>query len=188
MAARDAGIFCGISNQQILRFDRHTQRVLCRRACVPSVAHNGQHVPHSFLTSFYDRFIPGDGRAGSRRVCISRSNFEQETRGVWRIFEPRPWFEDVARRHGYEVVRPEELAIPEQIALFAEAGIIVGEHGSGMHSGIFSGRGAAVGCIAFSNPIQFLIGARREHTNVYLNRLTWRADERRFYVTKHVQN
>jgi capsular polysaccharide biosynthesis protein len=170
--------FCGIASQQILRFDRHAQRVLCRHACVPSVAHNGHYVPHSFLTSFYDRFIPGDGRVGSGRVCISRSNFERETRGVWRIFESRLRFEDVARRHGFEVVRPEELAIPEQIALFAGAGIIVGEHGSGMHSAIFSGSGAAIGCVAFSNPIQFLIGARRGHTNVYLNRLTWRTDER----------
>jgi capsular polysaccharide biosynthesis protein len=170
--------FCGVSSQQILRFDRHAQRVLCRRACVPSVAHNGHYVPHSFLTSFYDRFIPGDGRAGSRRICISRSNFERQTRGVWRIFESRLRFEDVARYHGYEIVRSEELAISEQIALFAEAGIIVGEHGSGMHNAIFSGRGTAVGCIAFSNAIQFLIGARRGHTNVYMNRLLWRTDER----------
>jgi hypothetical protein len=170
--------FCGVSSQQILRFDRHAQRVLCRRACVPSVAHNGEYVLHSFLTSFYDRFIPGNGRAGSRRICISRSNLERETRGVWRIFESRRRFEAAARSRGYEIVRPEELAIPEQIALFAEAATIVGEHGSGMHNAIFSGRGAAIGCIAFSNAIQFLVGARREHTNVYMNRLIWSKDER----------
>jgi hypothetical protein len=170
--------FCGVSSQQILRFDRYAQRLLCRRACVPSVAHNGYYVPHSFLTSFYDRFIPPDDGAGSRRICISRSNFERETRGVRRVFESRLRFEGVARRHGYEVVRPEELTIPEQIALFAKAGLIVGEHGSGMHNAIFSGRGTAIGCIAFANYTQFLLGARRGHTNVYLHRLTGRRDER----------
>jgi capsular polysaccharide biosynthesis protein len=172
--------FCGVSSQQILRFDRYAQRLLCRRACVPSFAHNGYYVPHSFLTSFYDRFLPSDGRTGSRRICISRSNFERETRGIRRVFESRLRFEDIARRHGYEIVRPEELAIPQQISLFAGAGIIIGEHGSGMHNAIFSGRGTAVGSIAFSNYAQSSLGARRGHTNVFLRRLTGHRDERGF--------
>lgn len=172
------GFFCGIPASQLLRYERGTEELVFAEACMPSFAHDGEYVLHSFAPRFYDAFLPRQRSVAGRRLCISRRNLEASTRGAWRVFETRALFEEMAVSRGYEIVRPEELSFAEQIPLFANVSHIVGEHGSGMHAALFAPPGTVVGCIGFSNKIQYLIGAERSHTNVYLSRTNNRKDER----------
>ena len=175
---RKQDFFCGIPATQLLRYERGTEELVLAKACLPSFAHNGEYVLHSFMPRFYDRILPRKISNTPRRICISRRNMEAGTRGAWRIFETRALFEEIAASRGYEIICPEELDFAKQIALFASASHIVGEHGSGMHSALFAPTGTIVGCIGFSNAIQFLIGAERGHTNVYLSQTDSHKDER----------
>jgi hypothetical protein len=170
--------FCGIDETQLLRFSRMTDRLVCSHVCVPSFAHTGDYALHSFVRRFYEAFKPAVAPAVRRRLCLSRRNFEASTRGVWRVFETRSAFEALAADRGYDIVYPEDLTFAEQIALFQSAECVIGEHGSGMHGAIFCDAGTSVACFPMSNAVQFQIGALCGHTNIYLNRLSFRTDER----------
>ena len=102
--------FCGVPAGQIRTFSRTADRLICRRICLPSFAHDGDYALHSFMREFYGSFRSLEPPRVKRRICLSRRNFEQSTRGVWRVFENREAFERMAISHGYEVVMPEELS------------------------------------------------------------------------------
>ena len=176
--------FCGIDQSQMLRFPRESDRLVCSHVCVPSFANTGTYALHSFVRRFYDAFKPAVAPPATRKICLSRRNFETSTRGVWRVFELREAFEALATDHGYDIAYPEGLTFAEQITLFQSAECLIGEHGSGMHGVIFSARGTTVACFPMSNAIQFRIGALSGHTNIYLNRFTsWRDDRGVFHYT-----
>ena len=69
----------------------------------------------------------------ARRLFVSRRQWGNNSRTLVNA-------EMVERRleaAGFEAVFPEELPIDEQVRLFAQAGTIVGEYGSGLHNSIF---------------------------------------------------
>lgn len=74
-----------------------------------------------------------------RRLFISRAGIDPS-----RTLENRDEIEAIAAAEGYEIVSPETLAIPEQIAMFASAAQIIGEYGSGLHNSVFSPPGTVV--------------------------------------------
>ena len=69
----------------------------------------------------------------NRRLFVSRRGGEPS-----RTLQNREEIEAIAAAEGYEIVRPEALAVTEQIAMFASAAQIVGEYGSGLHNSVFS--------------------------------------------------
>ncbi|WP_228119122.1 glycosyltransferase family 61 protein [Gluconobacter oxydans] len=76
----------------------------------------------------------------------------------------------MALDRGYEIIHPEKFSLEEQIRIFSEAAAVVGEHGSGMHSTLFSSPGTVVGCLGFWNAVQLHIGYLMGHQNVYVTR------------------
>jgi hypothetical protein len=161
------GFFCGVTEDRLVRYDRAGETLLCRTACLPSVAHSNYHL-HSFMRAFYRRFVvPGSGTA-PRRFCVSRQAFGQTRHSVVRIFREERYFEEVAQRRGFAPVFPETLDFRAQIDLFANAHSIVGQYGSGMHSALFSPPGTLVGQFGMPNPIQSRIAGLCGHRMAYL--------------------
>jgi capsular polysaccharide biosynthesis protein len=69
----------------------------------------------------------------------------------------------LVQERGFEIVCPEELSWPDQIALFARAKILIGESGSALHNAIFCDSNTVVLCIRPANQVQASIaGVRRQ--------------------------
>jgi capsular polysaccharide biosynthesis protein len=86
-----------------------------------------------------DRMVVPDALWANRRIFVSRSAAQGN-----RTLVSRERIEARAAESGYEIVYPERLALPEQIALFRGAGRIIGEYGSGLHGAIHAPPGAAI--------------------------------------------
>ncbi len=76
----------------------------------------------------------------AERIFVSRKAW-----GSSRVIENALELEDICRRRGYTVVRPEEFSLPAQARLFNQARIVVGEDGSGLHNIIFCEPGCHLG-------------------------------------------
>lgn len=143
----------GIAGDRILAYDRERDLVACRRLLVPSAlrfASRASPLMREARRFLLDRADPPPrwrlGRRrewpASRRLLISRSE-NADTRNR-RVLAERAELETRARARGFEVVRPETLSVPEQIALFRSAGTLVGEYGSGLHGSLFAPPGTTV--------------------------------------------
>jgi hypothetical protein len=165
---------CFVRPDNIIQYRPYAERLISDRAVVPSYAYSGEYTLHSFFRRFYRAQLPLIS-GPRRRICVSRSG--PAVAHSNRKFPLRDCFEDMAKDRGYLVVQPETLSISEQIALFADASVVLGEHGSGMHSAVFSDPRTVIACIGFWNAIQLHIGYVCRHRNVYLTRgCIWPSD------------
>jgi capsular polysaccharide biosynthesis protein len=76
--------------------------------------------------------------------------------------------EQIARSQGLRIVKPELLDIAEQIALFSNADLIVGEFGSGMHNALFAPKSCKVFCLNWISDVQSHIANLRGQEIGYL--------------------
>lgn len=83
--------------------------------------------------------LGGSERPRSRRVFISRANHDAK-RGLTN----RAAVEACFARHGYEIVRPEEMSFAEQVRLFSTCTIVAGESGAGLANVAFCDPGTKV--------------------------------------------
>ena len=161
--------FTGFRPENALRYEPAVEFLSCARLCVPSFAHAaGGYFFHSFLRDFYGRFVPHRPASRTRRLCLSRRNFEQQTRGVLKGFAQRLHMEQAAMQRGFEIVCPEELSFDQQVALFAEAGIVLGEYGSALHNTLFSPARTIVGSVRYPNSVQTRIAGLMGQHVLYL--------------------
>jgi hypothetical protein len=164
--------FLGIDPDRIRYYSRHDDVLVCRRACVPSYAHDGMYAPHPLMRVFYERFGNPDVPRTKRRICISRREQEAHAGDTGRIFEARETMERMAIAHGFEIVRPEELSFPEQVKLFRSASCILGEHGSGMHGAVFADPGTVIAVVRSPQRAhQLKIAAAFGHRFICMNRV-----------------
>ncbi len=171
-AVRMVPFFCGIAPSRFRFFSRHDDLLLCRRACLPSYAHGGMYAPHPLMRTFYEQFDHPDTPRPKRRICISRRDQEALAGDSGRVFEARAMMERMAVAQGFELVQPERLSFPEQIALFRSASCILGEHGSGMHGAVFADPGTIVAVVrAPQRNHQLKIAAAFEHRFICMNRI-----------------
>ena len=171
--------FTGFRPENALRYDPGAEFLSCARLCMPSFGHaSGGYFFHSFVRDFYARFVPQRPATRNRRLCLSRRNFEHQTRGVLKGFEQRLHMEQVAVEHGFEIVCPEELSFDQQVALFAEAGIVLGEYGSALHNTLFSPARTIVGSVRYPNSVQTRIAGLMGQDVLYLIPDTEAIDER----------
>ena len=162
-----AYFFCGVQRKNFLLYDRSSEAVHCRNlVCMPTYAHSNYFF-HPYLKEIYTSFVVHKRNSDLARICVSR-RFFTESRSVARSFPQRDYFEDAARRRGYTLIRPESLDIRAQIDVFAEASIIVGEYGSGMHNALFSAANTIVGQFVMPNTIQSRIAGLCGHASVFL--------------------
>jgi capsular polysaccharide biosynthesis protein len=69
---------------------------------------------------------------------------------------------------GFEVVRPEEHSLGEQVSMFSQAEIIVGEAGSALHNALFSSYWTKVVSINYISSVQNSIARLRGHRILYV--------------------
>lgn len=146
----------GIGADRIVAYDRERDRVACRRLLVPTALRfigRASPLMREAARFLLDRVTPrsrpswrlgrsGRARPALRRLLISRSdNADTHNR---RTLTERAELEAGARARGFEIVRPEGLSVPEQVALFRSADVLVGEYGSGLHGSLFAPPGATV--------------------------------------------
>ncbi len=144
----------GIGADRIVAYDRERDLVACRELLVPTAlrfAGRASPLMREARRFLLRRAFPPPrwrlGRRsatppGARRLLISRSDNAGTLNR--RTLAERAALEDRARARGFEIVRPERLSVPEQVALFRSAGTVVGEYGSGLHGSLFAPSGATV--------------------------------------------
>jgi capsular polysaccharide biosynthesis protein len=132
---------CGIADRQLIRYHHWNEILHVERLVMPTGLRQGDRLSPCFAhaTAFWrDRAAlqaaPGSGGA----IFLSRGA------GSQRRLVNRARIEAIAAEHGLAVMRPEDLSLTDQIALFTSADILAGEYGSALHNVIFAGAGAAV--------------------------------------------
>jgi capsular polysaccharide biosynthesis protein len=161
--------FTGFRPENALRYDADTEYLACGTLAVPTFGHgSGSYFFHSFVREFYARFTRPDPEPRTRRICLSRRNFEQQTRGVLKGFTQRVYMEQAARARGFEIICPEELSFDEQVELFSKVGLVAGEFGSGLHNTLFSSARTIVGSVRYPNAVQTRIAGLMGQDCVYL--------------------
>ncbi|NHN84899.1 DUF563 domain-containing protein [Acetobacter musti] len=152
--ARDMMLTMGIREDQLLEHDPDAEVLQCRTLIVPTTLRQAGRCHPMYadavatINEMIDRTraVPD---ASLRRIFVTRG--PQFGRRLYGIVEA----EEIARAHDFTIVRPEELPISEQIALFRGAREIVGPYGSALHSSIFSRPGAKVAAIHAQLPQTF---------------------------------
>jgi capsular polysaccharide biosynthesis protein len=97
---------------------------------------------HPWFGERLGRYAAAAGTRGGRRIFVSRAGLEGA--GSYREMSNGPEIEALAEAEGFELVRPESLSWREQLRTFAEADVIAGEFGSGLHNALFAPSGAKV--------------------------------------------
>ena len=133
----------GIGDHQITTYDVRTETCHVARALVPT-AFRGDGRANTLLAAAARSFKAAvlgtaDGTA-TRRLFVSRRNWGNDSRTLINALE----VEAQLAADGFEIVYPEEMSIPDQVRMFSEARVLVGEYGSGLHNSIFCGPDAMV--------------------------------------------
>ena len=163
------GAAFGISPERVMRYNLHSESVLCRRAVVPTHAHR-DYFFHPFLAEFYRGLVAGAPARPDlpRRMLVSRRRFAETNKRVAHTLAQVEIFEAAAAARGFVAVEPETMDIPSQIALFGQAEAVLGICGSGLHNAVFSPPGTAVGQIGMPNAHQSRIASACGHRLAYL--------------------
>ena len=113
---------------------------------------------------------------GARKIFLSRSGFHQTTSG-WHVRSTADWDEQLDREFsaaGFQVMRPEDLSIRDQIAAIRSADVIAGAAGSALHLSAFARSGTRVLEVGDKRsdgppqPTQQLIDASCGHTTAFV--------------------
>lgn len=179
--ARDWLRLVGIGDAQLLLYDPAADLLACRSLIVPSALRFlGRASPllRAARDFLLERAAPRRRRwlplsrheEAPRRLLVARSE-NPATRNRRRLVE-RAAFEARAASRGFEIVHPEAMSVPDQIALFRSASVICGEYGSGLHASLFSGPGTVVMALRHNAPglgfLQSGIGHVLDHETAYL--------------------
>ncbi len=129
--------------RRIERFShRRDLRMRVGELCVPWVVREPAF--HPSVAHVFDRIAAtalGDGApaAGGRRICILRGEDQDEKRRLTNAAE----LDALLLGRGLEGVSPEKMPFIDQVRLFAETEVAVGQAGSALHGVVFSKPGAA---------------------------------------------
>ena len=142
----------GIADRQVATYDVRTETCHVARALVPT-AFRGDGRANTLLapaarslaaavlgTTAAPGHAGASGTAPTRRLFVSRRNWNNDSRTLTNAAQ----VEAQLAQDGFEIVYPEEMDIPGQVRMFSEAGLLVGEYGSGLHNSIFCGPNATV--------------------------------------------
>lgn len=160
----------GIKNEDLIEYDPENERVLLHQAIWPSLTIFQDHF-HPYFNMIISDILASLSVSGGLkidRVFITRIFFNNALMQDRIMFNEHDIGEIAVKEFGFCPIAPETLDWTEQIRLFANAKIVVGRFGSGMHNTLFSNRGSRVGVIRFSNLVQSGISALRQQHLAYL--------------------
>ncbi len=146
----------GIPEQRILRYDPDHETIVPDELVVPTTLRWGGRCSPlfadgaAFLNERIDRFSPVPA-ATRRKLFLSRPRGTHDGRPLLN----QDAIEAIASAHGFEVVHPERLPLPEQIALIRGARRVVGQYGSALHGTLFGRPGCVVAGLHGQLPATF---------------------------------
>jgi hypothetical protein len=136
----------GIPPENIILFDPSGDLVWVEDLLVPTTFHNGvraaailKEAAELILCLVADHADEAIRTSSHRRVFVSRARGPQT-----RALQNRDQIEEIASAAGLELVYPESLPLLDQVRLFGQASVIVGEYGSALHGSLFSLPGTTV--------------------------------------------
>lgn len=153
-------------NATLEMYDDMAEYVQCEALLTPTMLVSPEHFPHPELATLLDdqRQLSSMETHPATRLFVSRG-----APNPFREMRNHEEIEQIALAEGLNPVKPETRSIPEQIAQFSQAELIVGEFGSAMHNTLFGPAGARVFCLNWINPLQSYIGRlKRQHVGYLL--------------------
>jgi len=155
-----------LPGQEIVFYDPVLESVRVRRALLPHML-NRQYVFHDFLLAGLD----GEALAAPRwgepgKLFVSRRNLKDT--GSYRRMLNHDEIEDIAETIGLQPISPEQLSWSDQISAFANASVVVGEFGSGLHNTLFSPAQTKVMGLNWIVDVQSRIANFKQHDIGYL--------------------
>lgn len=105
-------------------------------------------------------------RVWSRPAYLTRSGLPDNLRKSG----TEPALEAELAQRGFDIVRPEELSLAEQIELFEQAPLIVGTVGSAMHTALFSRSSGALAVLNWGRGFEhcMLVDSVKAHSSYYM--------------------
>jgi hypothetical protein len=136
----------GIPPENVILFSPDGELVWVEELLLPTTFHNGIRASvllkeaAKFLISLVESRADQPAQTNApRRVFVSRARTSQS-----RPLLNRDRIEEIAVAAGLELVYPEALPLLDQVRLFGETSMIVGEYGSALHGSLFSSPGTTV--------------------------------------------
>ncbi len=150
----------GISETQVIEFNWNFEALRVDELFVPE------------FVRLYDHFLPSTvgvwdkikayalANAGlgwgesvtPTKIYVSRGKLHKDQRCLLNRAEVEHYF--ISR--GFVVIHPELFSVPQQVLLFAQAEVVAGEYGSGLHNTVFSSEGTLVLVIQPADVAPFL--------------------------------
>jgi capsular polysaccharide biosynthesis protein len=146
-------------------FDEKTEYVHCERLFMTTLLFSASHSFHPLANELIDEIRTLTNASGR---ATGRSFITRPTAGSVRRLSNQSEIETIAVERGLTLVAPENLSIVDQIKLFAQSGVIVGEYGSGMHNTLFSTSRALVLCLNYMDICQSRISQLRGYRVGYI--------------------
>jgi hypothetical protein len=146
-------------------FDEKMEYVHCERLFMTTLLFSGSHSFHPLTNELIDEIRATTNATGP---ATERSFITRPTAGSVRRLSNQLEIETIAVERGLTLVAPENLSIVDQIKLFAQSGVIVGEYGSGMHNTLFSTSRALVLCLNYMDICQSRISQLRGYRVGYI--------------------
>jgi capsular polysaccharide biosynthesis protein len=162
-----------IEEEQFFYFDPRTQALKISRAIVPSFTRNDAGF-HPYTKDLLERFIQRrygdiDKSSSSRRLIIDRRQWKTTHSVLRKIKNIDYMLEALKDVFAAELIDPSILTIREQIGLFSETNIIIGEYSSALHNSLFAPKGSHVISIGHLNLLQSSICALKEQEISYIS-------------------
>lgn len=189
-SGRTSGLFdrmLSMADAPVGRMTVAVQPVRCDELLVPSS-------PFRVAVSADPRFLAVFDRIGDRverdlygsdlghlprRIYLSRSRLEKRRTTKQRNADNERSAEEWFERNGFDIIHPQLLPLPEQIALCRNAQVIAGCDGSALHMAMFARPGARMLAIdSRAVPNQFLINQARGLDAVHLWAVTHESERR----------
>jgi capsular polysaccharide biosynthesis protein len=160
-----------IASNDIVLFDPWRERVGLRQAILPTRVFQDPAI-HPFANDLIDIFLAGlhipAAVPHAARIFVARDRLPGSAGVHRRCVNERQLLQIAEKEFGFVPVFPEALPWGAQIATFRNAGISVGQAGSGLHNAMFCQPGSRVASIGLMNLVQSEIGALRRQHNAFL--------------------
>jgi capsular polysaccharide biosynthesis protein len=145
----------GIRDEQLVFYDWRSEAVEAEELILPTVM-RFESVASPLLQQaavmLLERTIAGGGLSPANTDDLPERLYIPRAPGAYRALINREEIEERAVAAGFAIVRPAQLPIVEQIALFRNARQVIGEYGSALHNTLFSRPGTVVAALRGSQP------------------------------------
>jgi capsular polysaccharide biosynthesis protein len=136
--------FFGIGPDQCVIYNHWHEIIRCELVLLPTGlrAENRFATCFAAATAWWTGIVRGaapHSPPDAPALFLSRSGAPQA-----RQMANRAEIEAAAGAAGYLCIRPEEFSVAEQVAMFSQARVLVGEYGSALHNSVFAAPGALV--------------------------------------------